>query len=121
MPFPQDVVSDGAAADVKAGATVDKEFPHAAGSTGAGHNLESLGHISAVLQTVAAAASTPTVKLQGSNDKANWTDLATHAHSGGDSIDTVVVDKPYRFFRVNKTVDGDVQFFLRLASASGDQ
>lgn len=101
------------------GASRDALFPRANGSTGAGRIIEVLGHPHMTLQTRGNAANTPTVLLEASNDATNWKVLATHAHAGNDDKFTEIDTKAYRFVRVNKSVDGDVDYFLRLAGASG--
>lgn len=121
MPLPQDYTS-GAATDVaRPGASHDGVFPRLTGATGAGLIIESLGHMSGVFGTVSRGASAPTVKLQGSMDRINWTDIATNAHAGNDAKEAVFVDKPYRFFRANKTVDAadPVDYYLRLTGMGG--
>lgn len=122
MAAPQDHTSDAANAaqgGAVHGAVVDATFPRANGAVGAGKSIESQGHDGAILHTRCTTATTPTVKLQGSNDKVGWNDLGTNAHAGNDHKFLEVAAKGYRFFRANKTVDGDVDYYLRLVGASG--
>lgn len=122
MAMAQDWTSDAANAAVGEavhGATVDTTYPRANGTTGAGKAIEAQGHFHAVLHTRATTATTPTVKLQGSNDKVGWNDLGSNAHAGNDHKFLEVATKGYRFFRVIKSVDGDVDYYLRLSGASG--
>lgn len=122
MAMAQDHTSDAtnaATSGAVAGATVDAGFPRANGATGAGRAIEAQGHFHAVLHTRCTTATTPTVLLQGSNDKVGWNDLGTNAHAGNDHKFLEVATKGYRFFRANKTVDGDVDYYLRLTGASG--
>lgn len=87
--------------------------------TGAGRIIRNLSGVSGVLQTVQTGAVTAaTVKLQGSVNGSNWTDIASNAHAGNDMKEAVFVDKGYAFFRVNKSVDagaGDfVDYYLHI-------
>lgn len=122
MAMAQDWTSDATNAAVgKAvhGATVDTTYPRANGATGAGKAIELQGHVHLVLHTRATTATTPTVKLQGSNDKVGWNDLGSNVHAGNDHKFLEVASKGYRFVRANKSVDGDADYYLRATGASG--
>lgn len=119
MPFPQDYVSTGAAADLKKDGSEDTSYDPSAVSTS--QIITSLGHEKAVLQTVQGGAGSATVTLEGSNDRTNWNILATNTHTGSDTQFAEVTDKAYKYWRVNMSAHSgaDVDYFLRLAGASG--
>lgn len=105
-------------------ASLDGVFPRT-GAAGVSKIHEALGHHLFSLQTVQnGVVGTATVLLEGSNDKATWKTLGTNAHAGNDAKFLEVIDKPYRFVRVNKSVAagaGDtVDYFLRMTGMAAN-
>lgn len=100
---------------------IDGTWLRATNGTGRGQVVAGMGHHLATLQTVQGGAGTPVVVLEGSNDGVNWKVLGTNTHAGSDSQYLEVVDKPYRFYSVRKTTGstGTIDYYLRLAGASG--